>query len=176
MYIDSKKAQEQAVLNLAYSICAAARTAPKARGADYIDTAILTGEDKQKLADEMRRLSEEFSMPFFARDAGNVEKSDVVVLVGTRRETRGLDKACTLCGFSGCEECSAKGAVCAFTGIDLGIAIGSAVAMASDNRVDNRVMYTIGKAAETLGLLSECEIIMGIPLSASAKSPYFDRG
>lgn len=175
MYIDSQKAQEQAVLNVAYSICAAARTAPKARGADHVDTAILIGEDKQKLVGEMQRLGEGVSFPFFARDADNVDKSDAVVLVGVRRETRGLDKACMLCGFSGCGECAAKGAICAFTGIDLGIALGSAVAVASDNRIDNRIMYTIGKAAESLGLLSECDIIMGIPLSASSKSPYFDR-
>ena len=175
MYIDSQKAQEQAVLNLAYSICAAARTAPKARGADHMDTAILTGEDKQRLADEMRRLCEQVSMPFFVRDAGNVEKSDAIVLVGIRRSTRAMEKACMLCGFSGCDDCSANGALCIFTGIDLGIALGSAVALASDNRVDNRIMYSIGKAAVTLGLLSECDIIVGIPLSVSGKSPYFDR-
>ena len=32
MIIDSKKAEEQAVLNLAYGICAAMRTAPKTLG------------------------------------------------------------------------------------------------------------------------------------------------
>jgi len=34
MFINSKKAEEAAILNLAYSVCAAARTAPKACGID----------------------------------------------------------------------------------------------------------------------------------------------
>jgi uncharacterized ferredoxin-like protein len=37
------------------------------------------------------------------------------------------------------------------------------------------MMYTIGAAAQSLGLL-EADIIIGIPLSVSGKSPYFDRG
>jgi len=36
-------------------------------------------------------------------------------------------------------------------------------------------MFTIGKAAASLGLLGEYRLIMGIPLSVSGKSPYFDR-
>ena len=175
MLITSQEAQKQAALNLAYSICAAARTAPKARGIDHMDTAILTGEDTQKIVEEMRKMSEEFSLPFFARDAGNVEKSEAIVLIGVKRETRGLNSACKLCGFSDCGECSEKGALCVFTGMDLGIALGSAVALAADNRVDNRLMYTIGKAAASLGYLGEYNIIIGIPLSVSGKSVFFDR-
>ena len=53
MFINSQKAEEQAVLNLAYSICAAVRTAPKACGIDHMDTAVLTGEDKQKAVAQM---------------------------------------------------------------------------------------------------------------------------
>jgi uncharacterized ferredoxin-like protein len=58
--------------------------------------------------------------------------------------------------------------------IDLGIALGSAVKMASELNVDNRMMYTIGSAAKQLGLL-DSDIIIGIPLSATGKSVYFDR-
>jgi uncharacterized ferredoxin-like protein len=59
--------------------------------------------------------------------------------------------------------------------MDLGIALGSAVALVADNRVDNRIMFTIGQAAAKLGLLGEHKMIMGIPLSASGKSVFFDR-
>ena len=48
MLINSKKAEESSILNLAYSVCAAARTAPKACGIDHLETAILTGEDKDR--------------------------------------------------------------------------------------------------------------------------------
>jgi len=176
MFIDSKQAEEQAVLNLAYAVCAAVRTAPKACGIDHMDTAVITGEDKKKVSDEMRRLGETIPAPFFIRDAGNVDKSGAVVLVGIKRETRRLNERCGLCGFANCAACAAAGAACVFTGIDLGIALGSAVAMVADNRVDNRIMFTIGKAAASLGLMGDHKLIMGIPLSVSGKSPFFDRG
>jgi len=177
MLIDSKKAEEQAILNLAYAICAAARTAPKACGIDHLDTAVLTGEDKLRLTEEMRRIGESFgdSGRFIVRDAGNVNASIAVVLVGAKRQTRGLGDRCGLCGFGNCTNSEAAKASCVFTSIDLGIALGSAVSLAADNRVDNRIMFTIGKAAAALGLLGECDLIMGIPLAASGKSPFFDR-
>ena len=175
MYVNSQEAEEQAILNLAYAVCAAARTAPKACGIDHMDTAVLTGEDKKKVADEIRRLGETLSAPFFIRDAGNVDASGAIVLVGVKYEMRGLNERCGLCGFADCASCTAAGATCVFTGVDLGIALGSAVALAADNRIDNRIMFTIGKAAAALDLLGEYKLIMGIPLSVSGKSPFFDR-
>ena len=175
MYVSSQKAEEQAILNLAYAVCAAARTAPKACGIDHMDTAVLTGEDKKKVADEMRRLGETIPAPFFIRDAGNVDASGAIVLVGVKYETRGLNERCSLCGFADCDACTAAGTACVFTGVDLGIALGSAVALAADSRIDNRIMFTIGKAAASLGLMGDYKLIMGIPLSVSGKSPFFDR-
>ena len=177
MITSSKQAEEQAVLNLAYAIFAAARTAPKACGIDQTDTAVLTGEDKDKLAEEMRRIgkSQSDSGRIMIRDAGNVDASIAVVLVGAKYETRGLNERCQLCGFKNCAACRSAGATCVFAPMDLGIALGSAVALAADNRIDNRIMFTIGKAAASLSLLGEHKIIMGIPLSVSGKSPFFDR-
>jgi uncharacterized ferredoxin-like protein len=178
MLINSKKAEESAILNLAYSVCAAARTAPKACGIDHIDTAILIGEDKDRVAAEMRKLGESMgeSGKFFHRDADNVDASGAVVLVGAKYETRGLGEMCKLCGFENCEACGKAGAVCVFTSMDLGIALGSAVSLVADNRIDNRIMFTIGQAAARLGLLGENKLIMGIPLSVSGKSVFYDRG
>ena len=175
MFINSQKAEENAVLNLAYAVCAAARTAPKACGIDHMDTAILTGEDKRRVADEMRRLGEALPAPFFIRDADNVDKSGAVVLVGVKYEPRNLNGICNLCGFASCAACTEAGAACVFSGVDLGIALGSAVSLAADSRIDNRIMFTIGKAAASLGLLGDYKMIMGIPLSVSGKSPFFDR-
>ena len=177
MFIDSKKAEETAILNLAYSVCAAVRTAPKARGVDLIDSAVLTGEDKDRLTAEMRKFGESLGEDgkVFFRDAANVDASSAVVLVGAKCETRGLGDRCQLCGFADCAACEDAGAVCVYPPIDLGIALGSAVALIADNRVDNRIMFTIGKAAVRLGLLGECKLILGIPLSASGKSVFFDR-
>jgi len=179
MMVSSKKAEEQAILNLAYAVCAAARTAPKACGIDQTDTAILTGEDKDRLAEEMRRIGKSLGDKgkIMIRDAGNVDSSGAVVLIGAKYLTRGLSgrTTCALCGFDDCPACTSAGATCIFAPMDLGIALGSAVALAADNRMDNRIMFTIGKAAASLGLLGEYKLIMGIPLSVSGKSPYFDR-
>jgi uncharacterized ferredoxin-like protein len=57
----------------------------------------------------------------------------------------------------------------------LGIALGSAVKTASYLNVDNRVMYRAGTAAKRLGYLAGSSVVMGIPISASGKSIYFDR-
>ncbi len=91
---------------------------------------------------------------------------------------------CGTCGYSSCEtfEKTAKkigqdfrGSTCLFKAIDVGIALGSAVKMASSLNVDNRIMYRIGTAAMRLNMLPEASVIMGIPLSTKGKSPYFDR-
>jgi len=177
MVIDSKKAEEAAILNLAYSVCAAVRTAPKACGIDHLETAIITGEDKDRITAEMRKIGESLgeSGKFFCRDASNVDASGAVVLVGAKYETRGLNGQCKLCGFENCADCKKAGAACVFTSLDLGIALGSAVSLVADNRVDNRIMFTIGQAAAKLGLLGEYKMIMGIPLSVSGKSVFYDR-
>jgi uncharacterized ferredoxin-like protein len=112
---------------------------------------------------------------FFCRDADNVDASGAVVLVGAKYEVRGLGEKCRLCGFEDCTACGKAGATCVFAPMDLGIALGSAVSFVADNRIDNRIMFTIGQAAASLGLLGEYRLIMGIPLSAAGKSVFYDR-
>ena len=177
MLINSKKAEESAILNLAHSVCAAVRTAPKACGIDHLESAILTGDEKDRVAAEMRTIGKSLgeSGKFFHRDADNVDACSAVVLIGAKYETRGLGEKCRLCGFEDCEACEKTGAACVFTSMDLGIALGSAVSLVADNRVDNRIMFTIGQAAARLGLLGEYKLIMGLPLSAFGKSVFYDR-
>jgi uncharacterized ferredoxin-like protein len=82
-----------------------------------------------------------------------------------------------MCGFSGRDEKNKNVKTpCVFNTGDLGIAIGSAVSIAMDHRIDNRIMYTVGQAAielETLG--KDVTVVYGIPLTATAKNPFFDR-
>ena len=42
MFIQEKQAEAEAVIQTAKSMCQAARTAPKAKGMDFVHTAILT--------------------------------------------------------------------------------------------------------------------------------------
>jgi len=55
--IKSEDAERDAALEVAKLMLVAARTAPKARGRDTVVTAILAGEDKNRLADFQRGIS-----------------------------------------------------------------------------------------------------------------------
>ncbi|MDB0807020.1 ferredoxin domain-containing protein, partial [Phocaeicola vulgatus] len=50
-----------------------------------------------------------------------------------------------------------------------------ACATAADNRVDTRVMFSAGLAAQRLNWLEGCTQVYAIPVSASSKNPFFDR-
>jgi len=174
MLYDERTCEDAAVMETSYRMCAAARTAPKARGIDYIQTLVVTGAEKDALADEMDRLGAELNSPSFVRDAKNVRDSLAVVLIGTRYSQRGLN--CGYCGFADCAACREAGATCVFDPLDQGIALGSAVSIAADSRIDNRVFYSAGRAALTLKLMDpDVKLIMAVPLSATRKSVYFDR-
>lgn len=46
----SRELEEKGILDTAARMCAAARTAPKGRGIDRIETVVLTGEEKEAAA------------------------------------------------------------------------------------------------------------------------------
>ena len=59
---------------------------------------------------------------------------------------------------------------------DLGIAIGSAAAVAMDHRIDNRILFTVGMASLKLKLFSDkVKVCFGVPLATTGKSIFFDR-
>lgn len=166
----------EAALDVAKKMVAAALTAPKGCGVDDVDAVILTGEDKDVLAGHMRDIANETGEDFYARDAGNVDNSECVVLIWAKDEPLQLTH-CSLCGFEDCAMNRAGGAVCAFNITDAGIAVGSAVSIAADNRIDNRVLFSAGKGAARMGIFGpEVKVCYGIPLSVRAKSIFFDRG
>lgn len=176
MIYKSTDLERDAVLDAARRMCAAARTAPKAKGIDHIATMVLTGEDKDRVADELERLSEPLGYKFFLRDAKNVRAAGALVLLGAREGQRGLNAGCRHCHFEDCADCAEKGGVCVYDPMDLGIAIGSAVSVAADCRVDNRVLFSAGRAAMSLNLLGEdVHMVMAVALAAAGKSPFFDR-
>lgn len=178
MIYKERQMEEQAVLQTAARMCAAARTAPKTRGIDDIQTMVLTGEDKDHLANKMeeigRREFGEKAEDWYIRDARNVKAADAIVLIGARRTYRGVQN-CGFCGFKDCGECRAKNGRCAFQFVDLGIALSSAVAAAADERVDNRIMFSVGRAAMELFDNLEYIVWQGIPISISGKNVFFDR-
>ena len=183
----SDEAELEAAKMTAMLMAASARTAPKTRGEDSIKTLILDGEDIAKLALGMENKADRMpahSGSILKRNAVDVRASSFVILIGVdghpKRPEVPLD--CGACGYDSCEGLSKaarrlkdfSGPNCIFQAMDLGIALGSAVKMASELNIDNRMMYSIGVAAKEMKLL-DSDIIIGIPLAVLGKSPYFDR-
>jgi uncharacterized ferredoxin-like protein len=176
MITPEQELSRDALLDVAKKMMLAARTAPKARGVNHMEMCLATGDSIPLLAKKMKEIGEKQGQSFFIRDAENLSGTEVVFLIGSRIRPLNL-KVCGMCGFGNCETKDAHPLVpCAFNTGDLGIAIGSAVSVAADHRVDNRIMYTIGQAALELELFDQAiKIIYGIPLSATSKNPFFDR-
>lgn len=169
--------RENTVAQLAQQMLIAARTAPKARG---IDNLVIAQADKsviRQISDRLKEMAGRKTSPvFLTRDADTILSAEQMILIGTRIRSIGL-RSCTMCGFPNCEEKDRHPEIpCIFNTNDLGIALGSAVSLAMDSRVDNRIMYSVGQAVLELKLLGEdVKIAFGIPLSVSAKNPFFDR-
>jgi uncharacterized ferredoxin-like protein len=166
----------QGILSVAEQMCIAARTAPKSCGIDHILTAIVIEEaDRLALAEGMRQLGQQLGAQFFLRDADNLQNADAAVIIGCNLQRMNIP-GCDYCGFENCAANEAAGGRCQFNIADMGIALGSAVSIAADHRVDCRIMYTIGRTAIWMGLLGpEIHIAHGIPLSAKGKNIFFDR-
>jgi len=181
--VAGKDGEKQGLMRAAELMMVSCRTAPKSGGVDDVETLLVTGSERDKIVIEMEKMGDERKIDGFRRDADNVKRSEALLLVGVNgRKNFGL--SCGACGHSTCEEFNHAASVrgldfegpsCIFKALDLGIALGSAVKMASDLNVDNRIMYRAGTAAKRLGYLSASSLVMGIPISASGKSIYFDR-
>ena len=183
----SEQSEKDAAKMVAELMAASARTAPKARGVDATESLILDGDDLEEIAVAMEQKAKEkppyLSSPF-ARDANNVRNSSCVLLIGVTGNPKKIEQPldCGACGYENCERLAKvkkhakdfSGPTCIFQAMDLGIALGSAVKLAGELGIDNRMMYTIGAAARKLRLL-DSDVIIGIPLSVTGKSPYFDR-
>lgn len=173
MVQNEREIRRELVVQACQRMMVAARTAPKGKGLDIIEVATVTGDDIKRLSDEMLKIAEEKGLKFFLRDADNILQADAVLIVGTREQTHGLN--CAHCGYATCEG-KPKEVPCALNVVDVGIAIGSACATASDLRLDTRVMFSAGLAAQRLNMLGDgCRRVMAIPVSATSKNPFFDR-
>ena len=124
MIIHEENFRNECIFDVAKKIAIAARTAPKARGTDNLEIAIIVGEELESIAVAMTEFAERHDVSFFARDAENLRKSDAVVLIGTKVSCLGLN--CGYCGFPTCAEKATHSQVpCFFNANDMGIAIGS---------------------------------------------------
>ena len=158
-----------------------ATTAPKSKGENFVQTKLLKGEVLKELADAMFVFGQRTKKKDFDRDSKNVAQSEAVLLIGLKKaNVLGLD--CGACGFADCKTFQKQekesgefvGPTCAYRLLDMGISLGSAVKTASILNVDNRIMYRAGVVAREMNIV-DWEFVMGIPLSVTGKSIYFDR-
>jgi len=174
--------RDEAVRLSAYLMSISARTAPKSKGEDDIEIIYVDGEDKEKIADKMIELDAmDKQRKGFKRDGENIKNASGLLLIGVNGgKTLGLN--CGGCGYD-CNEFKEverkqgkdfTGPNCVFKLLDLGIALGSAVKLASIINVDSRIMYRIGTVAKMAGII-ESDVVMGIPLSSTGKNIFFDR-
>ena len=155
---------EDVVGYVAKLMVVSAITAPKARGVNNVVVRVLSGKDDlEALARKMEELSQLYG-DFFARDANSVRNSDAVVVIGCKIVKIGIKKP----------EKWVIDADTILSLMNLGIALGSAVKTASLLNIDNRIMFSVGVAAQEMGLI-DADYAFGIPLSAKPKNIYFDR-
>ncbi len=147
MIQNERTCRHEHVLNVARQMMTAARTAPKGKGVDIIEIAMISDDSLKVLSDKMIAMVEEHGMKFFLRDAENILQAECVIIIGTREQAQGLN--CGHCGYPTCAG-RPEGVPCAINSVDVGIAIGSACATAADLRVDTRVMFSAGLAAQRL--------------------------
>ncbi|MBQ9253413.1 MAG: ferredoxin [Bacteroidales bacterium] len=168
---------DEYVLSVAKKMSVAARTAPKARGTDNLVIRICDKEDIKQLSERLVKDFKESNETeqFLLRDSQNILSASYIVLVASRNKVLGLN--CGYCGFATCQSKNEnnKNVPCFFNSEDLGLAIGSAVSVAADARIDTRVMFSAGRAAVKLNMTENCSQCLAISLSAAAKNPFFDR-
>ncbi|HLP04153.1 MAG TPA: DUF2148 domain-containing protein [Paludibacter sp.] len=172
--INERSTRTERLLQVAREMMTAARTAPKGKGFDIIEVATITGKAIEEVSEAMLVYSEKSGLKFVTRDAENILQAEAIVLVGTRQQVHNLN-----CGYCGFPTCAAKSELpevpCSINSVDVGIAIGSACAVAADRRVDSRVMFSVGRVVQELGWMPGCSNIYGIPISCLSKNPFFDR-
>lgn len=171
MIYNERDLRTETVKALAEAVMVAARTAPKAKGRDLVEIAMLTDEDIVRLSNMMLQVSEESGLKFLLRDAANILQAQALLLIGTRNPS----EVCALnCGSATCEA-KPKDVPCVMNAIDVGIAIGAACSKIADYRLDSRVLFSAGWVAKRMGVLEDADMVFAIPLSSSSKSPFFDR-
>ena len=86
-----QSAERDAIFAVADLMAAAAKTAPKGSGRDTIVTAIVSGETKDQLRDKLTELGTKYEEAFMVRDAGNIDNSTCVLLIGCTDTYMGLN-------------------------------------------------------------------------------------
>lgn len=97
MIQNEREIRHEYVLQAVRQMMTAARTAPKGKGIDIIEVAMVTDEDIKRLSEELVIMSGETGLKFFLRDADNILQAEAIMIAGTRQQVQGLN--CAHSGF-----------------------------------------------------------------------------
>ena len=101
MIENERNIRRNLVIEAAHQLMIAARTAPKAKGCDIIEIALVSDRsDLEALAAEMRRQADITGMKFLLRDADNILAGEAVLLIGSHALPQSLN--CAYCGYESC--------------------------------------------------------------------------
>ena len=84
MIQNEREIRHEYVLQAVRQMMTAARTAPKGKGIDIIEVAMVTDEDIKRLSEELVIMSGETGLKFFLRDADNILQAEAIMIAGTR--------------------------------------------------------------------------------------------
>lgn len=169
------KIEANALGQIAKLICLKARTAPKTKGIDNLRSKILNSKEKKQLVKKMNEIGIKEKKHSFLRNAQDISDAASIILFGVVSNPSGLTY-CGLCQKKNCAQLNKEKGICVFNCLDLGIALGSAVSLASNFGADNRIMYTAGIAALKLGFFDKkVKIILALPISGTGKNIFFNR-
>lgn len=119
MIQNERDIRHEQVLRGVRQMMTAARTAPKAKGIDIIEMALVADAELIQLADKLESMGKESGKESFLRDSDNIRHAEAVMIIGTRQQTMGLN--CAYCGSPTCFS-KPEAMPCAINSIDLGIA------------------------------------------------------
>ena len=91
MIQNEREIRHEYVLQAVRQMMTAARTAPKGKGIDIIEVAMVTDEDIKRLSEELVIMSGETGLKFFLRDADNILQAEAIMIAGTRQQVQGLN-------------------------------------------------------------------------------------
>ncbi len=180
----------------------AALTAPKAGGVPQMEGHLVWGgAEQERIARKMEELagvksSNKLWRNMFKYEAVMVREADVILFLGNYQLFRPFETGCNLCGgVGGCQwlykrkgarfghvdvsevqhpEWLVDGPVCGIRLQGFGLAVGSALQLASRLLVDARAFMSVGLAGQKLGYCPKSPMVVGIVIAAQSKNPCVD--
>ena len=178
-------------MDVARLALAAAHGVPQMTGKMELQSEIITAEDAIPIIEFLEAVIpispvmyfDYFSYKYFLENNEQL----ILLLLGADLTKSELGWDCGACGFNACADFNAyskknksksvlqAGPNCNWKLMDFAAACDFACASVAQNRVDCRVMGTIGGAASRVGYLPSCSVVLGLPIGPIGEFNWFNR-